>query len=199
LIHSRSWSNSFANFNSYLDAAASANSLLPLLVDLDLIVPSKPRNGVHGNHYLNGSEEHFLTTGRAILGPDEIETGNYEIVMSAFSQIVEIVTFSLVLSGDISPDQSDFIFTHATLCIPCAGTRDSETFICRCESPRLIGQSCQITPHVVQVCQDPVIRSSTAPALESLYVRLTESSESNNFAVHASGYSPIFPSHDHCR
>lgn len=153
---------------------------------------SKPGNVVHGNHYLNGSEEHFSTTERAILNPDEIETGSYGIVISAFAQVVEIATFSLVPSGDISPDQSDFIFTHAKPCIPCAGTRDSETFICKCESPTLIGQSCQITPHIVQVSQDPVIRSSTAPALESLYVRLIEQSELNNLAVHASGYSPIF-------
>jgi hypothetical protein len=39
---------------SYLDTAANANSLLPLLVDLDLTVLSKPGYLVHGNYYLNG-------------------------------------------------------------------------------------------------------------------------------------------------
>jgi hypothetical protein len=177
---------------SYLDTTANANSLLPLLADLDLIVLSKPGNVVHGNHYLNGSEEHFLTRERAILNPDEIEMGSCEIVTSSFSEVVEIATFSLVLSRKISPDQSDCIFTRAPSCVPCARTCDSETPIGKCESLTLIGQSCQIASQIVSASQDPVIRLFTVPALESLSVTLMRPSKSKNFAVHVSGYSAIF-------
>jgi hypothetical protein len=158
----------------YLDAAASLNSLRPLLVDFDLIGLAKPGNVVHDNHYLNGSAEHFSATERAILNPDEIETGSHDIVTSAFAELVEIATFSLVLSRDISPGQSDFPFTHATSCIPCAGTCDSQMFMCKCESLTPIGQSCQIASQIGPVSQNPVIRSLTVPALESLYVTLTK-------------------------
>jgi hypothetical protein len=103
------------------------------------------------------------------LNPDEIETGSYEIGTSAFLEVVEIATFSVVLNGDISPDYSDFIFTHATACIPCVRTCDSETFIGKCESPTRIGQSCQIAGQIVPVSQDPVIQSLTVPAFESLW------------------------------
>jgi hypothetical protein len=106
------------------------------------------------------------------LNPDEIETRSYEIVISTFLEVVEIATFSVVLNGDISPDHSDFIFAHATSCIPCARTCDSETFICKCESPTRIGQACQIAAQIIPVSQDPVIRSLTVPAFELLYVRL---------------------------
>jgi hypothetical protein len=88
------------------------------------IVLSEPENDFHGNHYLNDSEEHFSTREPAILNLDEIEPGRYEIVTVAFAEVVEIATFTLVRSRDISPDSSDFTFTHAASCTPCAGTCD---------------------------------------------------------------------------
>jgi hypothetical protein len=178
---------------SYLDPAASADSLVPLLVDLDLIVLSETGKVFRGNHYLNGSEEHFSTTERVILNPDEIEIGDYEIhVISSLSGVVADATFSLIVTGDISKNQSDIEFTNATSCLPSTdgGTCNSLTLIRECSSTR-IGQSCQIATNIIPVSQNPVNQSFTVQPLESLYVRFTKPSNSMIFAVHVSGDVPI--------
>jgi hypothetical protein len=178
---------------SYLDPPASADSLIPLLADLDLIVISTTGKVFRGNHYLNGLEEHFSTTERVILNSDEVEVGDYEIhVISSFLDSVQNATFSVIVSGGISTEVSDLEFTNAAACIPCGeGTCDSETFICKCQSPTIFGQSCQIEAKVIPLSENPVTESVTVQPLESLYVRLTTPQDSNNFVVRVSGDSPI--------
>jgi subtilisin family serine protease len=177
---------------SYLDPAASADSLFPLLSDLDLIVISRTGRIFRGNHYLNGSEEHFSTTERVILDAYEVEPGDYEIhVISSFSQVVQNSIFAVIMTGDISKDQSSLEFANASSCIPCDGTCDTKTFICNCQSPTSFGQSCQIKANEITVSENPVIQSFIVQPLESLYVRLRNPTGPNEFLVHVSGNTPI--------
>jgi hypothetical protein len=119
---------------SSLDAVNSADSLIPLLADLDLIVVCPSGRILRGNHDAGESEEHFSTTERVILDPNEVEIGTYEIhVISMLSDLIKDCQFSVVVSGLIQNPAMYLRFTPATKCLPCgSGICDQNSYRCQC-------------------------------------------------------------------
>jgi hypothetical protein len=132
---------------SYLDQSVNADSWIPLLSDLDLIVVSPMGDILRGNDRGDLGEEHFSTTERVIVFSDYMQIGTYEIhVICSSHGTVPVVNFSIVVVGDLdvsSPGRLEF--APANTCInDCApGTCDSKTWICNCTGSWALGQTCE--------------------------------------------------------
>jgi hypothetical protein len=179
---------------SYLDPAISADSLIPLLADLDLIIISPSGRIFRGNHYLDGSEEHFSTTERVILNSNEVEIGEYQIhIISTFASIIKSCRFSIIVSGVIANARDYLLFVKATECLPCgSGICDQRTFICNCNSVDRFGQSCQIAIQPIEAQANPTKQRFTVQPLESLYLKFTKpSTAENDLLIGISGDDPI--------
>ncbi|OHT08238.1 Clan SB, family S8 [Tritrichomonas foetus] len=86
----------------YLDPPLSGLSITPLYADLDLHIVSPSGKLYTGNGYSNNRTEMMNTIERIIIPVNEVETGQYKIIVTANSysdDFVDSINYSLVVNG----------------------------------------------------------------------------------------------------
>lgn len=132
---------------SYLDVTIDADSPIPLLRDLDLVVVSSSGKVYKGDDLSNGDTQHFSTNEKVIVNTNEIEVGEYTISIYSDEFLDLNLTddapseeFAVVATGDI--DDGFLTFSKPGTC-GCSQCDSANPNYCKCDNDH-IGSICQI-------------------------------------------------------
>lgn len=131
---------------SYLDEPVHPDSLILLLIDLDLVVIA-PNGAIYrGNQRSDEIEEHYSTNERVIIPQSDIQEGTYQIhIFSYLPKNIQKAYFAVSVFGSISYEHDQLVFEKATQCIDSFDSSDCNhsTTINDCTTS-IYGHSCQI-------------------------------------------------------
>lgn len=137
---------------SYLDLMTDQDSMIPLVVDLDLVLVSKTGRRFLGDHLQNKDTQHFSTNEKVIINKNEIEIGTYLVYVVTGTCWADIKTtgqrFGVVATGDI--ENKIMIFRSPN--------EDQENR-CPCEKCNNNKQCICDSNHIGALCQTEIINT----------------------------------------
>jgi hypothetical protein len=151
---------------AYADPPGGPDSLFPLVADLDLVVVAPSGMVSRGNQHAGGSEEHFTTAERVIIGNSE--SGEYEIHVFLTSGLAENVSFAVAVAGRVD---GTLDFEQDAACLPCGAGTCGVGGNCVCPAGS-VGRQCQVRVAVHSVATPQTLEITVEP-LEVAYVMLT--------------------------
>jgi hypothetical protein len=150
---------------AWLDPPGAWDVPLPLLGELMLIVVSLGGRTYRGNQYSGDREEHFSTSQRVIIKPNQLEVGEYEIHVIARLMMVEELRFAVAVSGQI--ESAAVVFQETDKCATGCGAGVCAAGLCECPGVEFVGESCQT--RVVKVESQEIV---TIPEYGNCYLAI---------------------------